>query len=54
VRTSGEKRVSGFLTWTSVYSELYFPRCFWPDFDEEQLDKAIAEFEKRNRRFGAN
>ncbi|HRX44280.1 MAG TPA: polyprenyl diphosphate synthase [Candidatus Dojkabacteria bacterium] len=54
VRTSGEKRLSGFLTWTSVYSELYFPRCFWPDFDEEQLDKAIAEFEKRNRRFGAN
>jgi undecaprenyl diphosphate synthase len=54
VRTSGEKRLSGFLTWTSVYSELYFPRCFWPDFDEKELDKAIEEFEKRNRRFGAN
>jgi len=54
VRTSGEKRLSGFLTWTSVYSELYFPHCFWPDFDEKQVDKAIAEFEKRNRRFGAN
>lgn len=54
VRTSGEKRLSGFLTWTSVYSELYFPSCFWPDFNEKELDKAIAEFEKRNRRFGAN
>ena len=54
VRTSGEKRLSGFLTWTSVYSELYFPSCYWPDFDEKELDKAIKEFEKRNRRFGAN
>ena len=53
VRTSGEKRLSGFLTWTSVYSELYFPRCYWPDFDEKELDKAIKEFERRNRRFGA-
>jgi len=54
IRTSGEKRLSGFLTWTSVYSELYFPHCYWPDFDEKELDKAIKEFEKRNRRFGAN
>jgi undecaprenyl diphosphate synthase len=54
VRTSGEKRLSGFLTWTSVYSELYFPSCYWPDFDEKELDKAIKEFEKRNRRFGGN
>ena len=54
VRTSGEKRLSGFLTWTSVYSELYFPRCYWPDFDEKELDKAIKEFERRNRRFGAD
>lgn len=54
VRTSGEKRLSGFLTWTSVYSELYFPSCFWPDFDEKELDKAIKEFERRNRRFGAD
>jgi len=54
VRTSGEKRLSGFLTWTSIYSELYFPRCYWPDFDEKELDKAIKEFERRNRRFGAN
>lgn len=54
VRTSGEKRLSGFLTWTSVYSELYFPSCFWPDFDEKELDKTITEFERRNRRFGAD
>lgn len=53
IRTSGEKRLSGFLTWTSVYSELYFPLCYWPDFDEKELDKAIKEFERRNRRFGA-
>lgn len=53
IRTSGEKRLSGFLTWTSVYSELYFPRCYWPDFDEKELDKAIKEFERRKRRFGA-
>jgi len=54
IRTSGEKRLSGFLTWTSVYSELYFPSCFWPDFDEDELDKAINEFRKRERRFGGN
>ncbi len=54
IRTSGEQRLSGFLTWTSVYSELYFPRCYWPDFDEKELDKTIAEFEKRNRRFGGD
>jgi undecaprenyl diphosphate synthase len=54
VRTSGEQRLSGFLTWTSVYSELYFPRCYWPDFDEKELDKAIEEFERRNRRFGGD
>jgi undecaprenyl diphosphate synthase len=54
VRTSEEQRLSGFLTWTSVYSELYFPRCYWPDFDEKELDKTIEEFERRNRRFGGD
>jgi len=54
VRTSGEQRLSGFLTWTSVYSELYFPRCYWPDFNEKELDKTIKEFERRNRRFGGD
>ena len=52
VRTSGEQRTSGFLIWQAAYSELYFPKCHWPDFDEKELDKAIAEFNKRQRRFG--
>ncbi|MBT7228934.1 di-trans,poly-cis-decaprenylcistransferase [Candidatus Parcubacteria bacterium] len=54
IRTSGEKRLSGFLTWQSVYSELYFPNTTWPDFDASELDKAIDEFNKRQRRFGGN
>ncbi len=54
IRTSGEKRLSGFLTWQSVYSELYFPETTWPDFDASELDKAIDEFNKRQRRFGGN
>lgn len=54
IRTSGEKRLSGFLTWQSVYSELYFPEVCWPDFDCKELDKAIDEFNKRQRRFGGN
>jgi len=52
IRTSGEQRVSGFMTWQSVYSELYFPKVYWPDFDEKELDKAVEEFNKRQRRFG--
>lgn len=52
VRTS-EYRLSGFLPWESVYAELYFvPNIYWPDFDEKQLDKAIAFFASRQRRFG--
>ena len=54
IRTSGEQRLSGFLTWQSVYSELYFCDKNWPDFSEEDLDKALVEYQKRNRRFGAN
>ncbi|MFA5048845.1 MAG: polyprenyl diphosphate synthase [Patescibacteria group bacterium] len=54
IRTSGEQRLSGFMTWESVYSELYFVKCHWPAFGEEDLDKAIEEFDRRNRRFGAN
>lgn len=53
VRTSGEQRLSGFLTWQSVYSELYFTKTHWPAFDEADLDKAIAEYAHRQRRFGA-
>ena len=54
IRTSNEYRLSGFLTWQSAYSELYFTDIHWPDFDEEALDKAIVEYQNRNRRFGGN
>lgn len=52
VRTSGEQRLSGFLTWEGVYSELLFLTKHWPDFSEEDLDAVIAEYEQRERRFG--
>jgi undecaprenyl diphosphate synthase len=52
VRTSGEQRLSGFLTWSGVYSELLFVEKHWPDFSVEDLDAALAEFEQRGRRFG--
>lgn len=52
VRTSGEERLSGFLTWESVYSEIYWCGKHWPDFDEAELDRAIEEFASRQRRFG--
>lgn len=54
IRTSGELRLSGFLTWQSVYSELYFVSKNWPDFTEKDLDEAIEEYNKRTRKFGAN
>lgn len=53
IRTSGEQRLSGFLTWQSVYSELLFVKKNWPDFSEKDLDEALAEFKHRQRRFGA-
>lgn len=52
IRTSGEHRLSGFLTWAGVYSELLFLDSHWPDFDEATLDAALAEYERRERRFG--
>jgi undecaprenyl diphosphate synthase len=52
VRTGGEVRLSNFLLWQSAYAELYFTDCLWPDFDENELDKAIASFTTRERRFG--
>lgn len=52
VRTGGEQRLSGFLPWQSVYSELYFPEWFMPEFTPEKLDEVIAEFGRRSRRFG--
>jgi len=52
IRTSGEQRLSGFLTWQSVYSELFFIKKHWPAFTAQDLDKVIREFNQRNRRFG--
>ncbi len=52
VRTSGETRLSNFLLYQSAYSELYFPECLWPDFNEEEYIKAICEYSNRKRRFG--
>lgn len=52
IRTGGEKRLSGFLTWQSVYSELFFTDTLWPDFTEEEFDAILAEFATRERRRG--
>lgn len=52
IRTSGEQRLSNFLTWQAAYSELYFSEKYWPDFTEEDLDKALNHFANRQRRFG--
>ena len=54
IRTSGEMRTSNFLPWQLVYSEFYFTDKLWPDFTSDDLDKAILEYNKRNRKFGAN
>ena len=53
IRTSGELRTSNFLPWQLVYSEFLFMDKLWPDFSEEDLDEAIKEYQKRNRKFGA-
>lgn len=53
IRTSGELRTSGFLTWQSAYSELHFCNNHWPDFSEKDLDEALADYARRQRRFGA-
>jgi undecaprenyl diphosphate synthase len=52
IRTGGEVRISNFLLWQVAYAELYFTDCLWPDFDEAQLDAALAAFAGRERRFG--
>ena len=52
IRTGGERRLSNFLLWQLAYSELYFTNVLWPDFDSQQLDIALDEFSKRNRRYG--
>jgi len=52
IRTGGELRISNYLLWQIAYSELYFTDTYWPDFDEACLHKAIADFQRRQRRFG--
>ncbi len=52
IRTGGEKRLSGFLPWQTVYTELYFTDTLWPDFDEKQLQRALDDYTSRDRRFG--
>lgn len=52
IRTSGEIRISNFMLWQASYSEFMFVDKYWPDFSEEDIDKAIQEFAKRKRRFG--
>ena len=52
IRTGGEYRLSNFLTYQGVYSELYFTDVLWPDFDESELEKALKSFGERKRRFG--
>lgn len=53
IRTSGEVRISNFMLWQISYAELYFPKCYFPDFNELEYDKAIIEYNKRNRRYGS-
>jgi undecaprenyl diphosphate synthase len=53
IRTGGEQRLSDFLLWESAYAELYFTPRMWPDFDAADLGRAIADFRRRDRRFGA-
>lgn len=52
IRTSGELRLSNFLLWQSAYSELVFPEVMWPDFTPEEFEKALADYQGRERRFG--
>jgi undecaprenyl diphosphate synthase len=52
IRTSGERRISNFLLWQLAYTELYFTDTFWPDFEKDDLYKAIIDYQHRERRFG--
>ncbi|MGC6536269.1 MAG: polyprenyl diphosphate synthase [Candidatus Puniceispirillaceae bacterium] len=54
IRTGGERRLSNFLLWDSAYAELYFSDKYWPDFSEADLDKALADFQARQRRYGGD
>ncbi len=52
IRPSGELRLSNFMLWQSAYAEYIFMDILWPDFSEKDMDRALAEFARRNRRFG--
>ena len=52
IRTGGEERISNFLLWQLAYTELYFTRTLWPEFDRSEFDRAIVSYQKRERRFG--
>ncbi len=52
IRTGGELRISNYLLWQCAYSEFYFCDTFWPDFDKEELAKAVLEYQTRERRYG--
>ena len=52
IRTSGEIRLSNYLLWQLAYTEFYFTDVLWPDFDKNELMKAIVQYNKRDRRFG--
>lgn len=52
IRTSGEQRISNFMLWQLSYSELYFTEKYWPDFNKKEFEKAIADYQKRERRYG--
>ena len=54
IRTGGEMRLSNYLLWQSAYTELYVTELMWPEFNEKEFDKAIAEFSNRQRRYGGN
>lgn len=53
IRTGGEQRLSNFLLWQAAYSELFFTKTLWPDFSKEEFDAILAEYTKRERRFGS-
>ncbi len=52
IRTAGELRLSNFLIWQTAYSEYYYTKVLWPDFDEKEIDKALLSYSQRQRRFG--
>ena len=52
IRTSGEIRLSNYLLWQLAYTDIYVTACLWPDFDQEELEKAIMAYNRRDRRYG--